>query len=107
MLQIKNLSKIYKEKGKEMKIEIVDKDLIELTNGIVQGLSGTPIIQNGKVVGAITHVFVQDSKMGYATFIENMMVVEWNFNEAGLGICEKKVVQNNLENALLGNICKK
>ena len=70
-------------------------------------LSGTPIIQNGKVVGAITHVFVQDSKMGYGTFIENMMVVEWNFNEAGLGICEKKVVQNNLENALLGNICKK
>lgn len=66
----------YKEKGKEMKIEIVDKDLIELTNGIVQGLSGTPIIQNGKVVGAITHVFVQDSKMGYGTFIENMMVVE-------------------------------
>ena len=59
-----------------MKIEIVDKDLIELTNGIVQGLSGTPIIQNGKVVGAITHVFVQDSKMGYGTFIENMMVVE-------------------------------
>lgn len=63
----------YKEKGKEMKIEIVDQDLIELTNGIVQGLSGTPIIQDGKVVGAVTHVFVQDSKMGYATFIENMM----------------------------------
>ena len=56
-----------------MKIEIVDDDLLELTNGIVQGLSGTPIIQNGKVVGAITHVFVQDSKMGYATFIENML----------------------------------
>ena len=54
----------------------MDKDLIELTNGIVQGLSGTPIIQNGKVIGAITHVFVQDSKMGYGTFIENMMVVE-------------------------------
>lgn len=63
----------YKNKGKEMKIEIVDDDLLELTNGIVQGLSGTPIIQNGKVVGAITHVFVQDSKMGYATFIENML----------------------------------
>ena len=66
----------YKEKGKEMKIEIVDEKLLQITNGIVQGLSGTPIIQNGKVVGAITHVFVQDSRRGYATFIENMMEIQ-------------------------------
>ena len=39
-------------------------------------VSGTPIIQNGKVVGAITHVFVQDSRRGYATFIENMMEIQ-------------------------------
>lgn len=59
--------------SKGMKIEIVDNDLIELTNGIVQGMSGTPIIQNGKVIGAVTHVFVQNSTKGYGTFIENML----------------------------------
>lgn len=59
------------EKG--MVIKITDKRLLSLTNGIVQGMSGTPILQNGRLVGAITHVFVQDSTQGYGTFIENML----------------------------------
>lgn len=54
-------------------IEITDPELLEMTNGIIQGMSGSPIIQNGKLVGAVTHVFVQNSKKGYGIFIENMI----------------------------------
>ena len=60
--------------NKGMVIRIVDQKLIELTGGIVQGMSGSPIMQNGKIVGAVTHVFIQDSTKGYGTFIENMLV---------------------------------
>ncbi|MFU0828401.1 MAG: Peptidase S55 domain-containing protein [Lachnoclostridium sp.] len=59
--------------NKGMVIRIVDSELISLTGGIVQGMSGSPILQNGKIVGAVTHVFVQDSTKGYGTFIENMI----------------------------------
>ncbi len=59
------------EKG--MIIKITDKDLIEKTGGIVQGMSGSPVIQNGKLVGAVTHVFVNDPTRGYGIFIENML----------------------------------
>lgn len=62
------------EKNKGMEIEITDEELINLTNGIVQGMSGSPIIQDGKVIGAVTHVFVNDCKKGYGIFIENMLV---------------------------------
>ena len=58
---------------KEMEIKVTDEKLIELTGGIVQGMSGSPIIQDGKLVGAVTHVFVDDPKRGYGIFIENMM----------------------------------
>ena len=51
----------------------MDRDLIEKTGGIIQGMSGSPIIQNGKLVGAITHVFVNDPTRGYGIFIENML----------------------------------
>lgn len=61
-------------KNKGMEIAITDKELLELTNGIVQGMSGSPIIQNDKIIGAVTHVFVNDSKKGYGIFIENMLV---------------------------------
>ena len=54
-------------------IEITDPELLELTGGIVQGMSGSPIIQNGRIVGAITHVFVNDPKKGYGIFIEWML----------------------------------
>lgn len=55
-----------------MVIEITDKELLEKAGGIVQGMSGSPIIQNGKLVGAVTHVFVNDTSKGYAIFAENM-----------------------------------
>lgn len=59
--------------AKGMVVEIVDPLLIERTGGIVQGMSGSPIIQDGKVVGAVTHVFVNDPKKGYGIFIEWML----------------------------------
>lgn len=59
--------------NKGMVISIVDEDLINLTGGIVQGMSGSPIIQDNKIIGAVTHVFIQDSTKGYGTFIENMI----------------------------------
>ena len=60
-------------KNKSMVIKVTDPELLELTGGIVQGMSGSPIIQDGKLAGAVTHVFVDDSTKGYATFIENML----------------------------------
>ena len=54
-------------------LEVTDPELLSLTGGIVQGMSGSPIIQNGKIVGAVTHVFVQDSAKGFGIFIENML----------------------------------
>lgn len=57
---------------KNMIIKITDPELIDATGGIVQGMSGSPIIQNGKLIGAVTHVFVADPTHGYAIFAENM-----------------------------------
>lgn len=59
--------------AKGMVIEITDPELLERTGGIVQGMSGSPIIQDGKIVGAITHVFINDPKKGYGIFIEWML----------------------------------
>lgn len=58
--------------NKDMIIKITDEELLSKTGGIVQGMSGTPIIQNGMLVGAITHVFVNDTTQGYAIFAERM-----------------------------------
>ncbi|MCI9465173.1 MAG: SpoIVB peptidase [Lachnospiraceae bacterium] len=55
-------------------IKITDEELLTLTGGIIQGMSGSPIIQNGKLVGAVTHVLVQDATSGYGIFIENMLL---------------------------------
>lgn len=54
-------------------LRITDAELLSLTGGIVQGMSGSPIIQDGKIIGAVTHVLVQDSTKGYGIFIENML----------------------------------
>lgn len=62
------------ESEKNMIVKITDPDLIAITGGIVQGMSGTPLIQNGKLIGAITHVFVNDPTQGYGIFAENMIV---------------------------------
>ncbi len=57
---------------KNMTIRITDRKLLDKTGGIVQGMSGSPILQNGRLVGAVTHVLVSDPSMGYAVFAENM-----------------------------------
>ena len=59
--------------NKSLVIQVTDPELLELTGGIVQGMSGSPIIQNGKLIGTVTHVFVQDSTRVYGIFIENML----------------------------------
>ena len=59
--------------NKGIEIEVTDEELLKKTGGIVQGMSGSPIIQNNKIIGAVTHVFVQDSAKGYGIFIENML----------------------------------
>lgn len=56
----------------EMEILVTDDNLIRLTGGIVQGMSGSPILQNGKLAGAVTHVFVDNPKRGYGIFVETM-----------------------------------
>lgn len=77
---------IYKADGKEMVIRITDPKLIKKTGGIIQGMSGSPIIQNGKIIGAVSHVFVNDPLKGYAVSIETML------KEAG-------ILNNKLEKA--------
>lgn len=67
---------------KGMIIRITDEELLERTGGIVQGMSGSPIIQNGKLIGAVTHVFVNDSTSGYGSHIE------WMLQEAGVTLEE-------------------
>ena len=64
---------IEENNSKNFNIKITDKKLIEKTGGIVQGMSGSPIIQDGKLVGAVTHVLVNDPTQGYGIFIENML----------------------------------
>ncbi|NLC52154.1 MAG: SpoIVB peptidase [Firmicutes bacterium] len=71
---------------KSMIIKVTDERLLEITGGIVQGMSGSPIIQNGKLVGAVTHVFVNDPTRGYGIFIE------WMINEAGTGNDKKNIL---------------
>ena len=59
--------------GRNMLIKVTDPNLLSATGGIVQGMSGSPIIQDGKLVGAVTHVLVNDPTTGYGIFIENML----------------------------------
>ena len=54
-------------------VEITDPELLELTGGIIQGMSGSPIMQNGCLIGAVTHVLVQDPGKGYGIYIEDML----------------------------------
>ena len=56
-----------------IELTVTDKELLDLTGGIVQGMSGSPIIQNGKIIGAVTHVLVQNSARGFGIFIESML----------------------------------
>lgn len=76
--EIVHISQQDKPATKGLVIRIVDPKLLEKTGGIVQGMSGSPIIQNGKLIGAVTHVFVNDPKSGYGCFIE------WMLRDAGI-----------------------
>lgn len=58
---------------KDMMLQVTDPELLALTGGIVQGMSGSPILQDGRIVGAVTHVLVNDPTRGYGIFIENML----------------------------------
>ncbi len=66
---------------KNMVVRITDQELLEKTGGIVQGMSGSPILQNGRLIGAVTHVFVNDPTRGYGIFIENMLESAENIAE--------------------------
>lgn len=71
-IEIKNVL-VNSSSNKNMVIEVTDKELLEKTGGIVQGMSGSPIVQDGKLIGAVTHVFLNNPTRGYAVFIENMI----------------------------------
>lgn len=71
-IQILKTNAEMESEDKGMIIRITDKELLKQTGGIVQGMSGTPILQNGRLIGAITHVFVQDPTKGYAIYSMNL-----------------------------------
>ncbi len=59
--------------GRDLVISVTDPELIAVTGGIVQGMSGSPIIQDGKIVGAVTHVLLNEPKKGYGILIDHML----------------------------------
>ncbi len=68
------VNRVYRDSnGQHAMISVTDPELLEKTGGIVQGMSGSPLIQNGKIVGAVTHVFVSDPTKGYAVSIDDML----------------------------------
>lgn len=69
------IEKVYPERqnGKGMVIKVTDPRLLSLTGGIIQGMSGSPIIQNKHIIGAVTHVFLNDPQRGYGIFMDNML----------------------------------
>lgn len=72
-LEITNIDKKSTDTNKGMELKVTDERLIELSGGIVQGTSGSPIIQDGKIIGAVTHVFVDDPTGGYGICIDEML----------------------------------
>lgn len=72
-LEITNIDKKATDTNKGMELKVTDDRLIELSGGIVQGTSGSPIIQDGKIIGAVTHVFVDDPTGGYGICIDEML----------------------------------
>ncbi len=72
-IYIESVNRLSSDDTKGMVIRITDPELIKKTNGIVQGMSGSPILQDNNLIGAVTHVFVQEPTKGYGIFIENML----------------------------------
>ena len=71
-ISIVKIEKNNKE-NKNFVIKILDKELLAVTNGILQGMSGSPIVQSGKIVGAVTHVFINDPSRGFGISIDKML----------------------------------
>lgn len=72
-IEITKVDRHPREVNKGLQVKVTDEELLKVTGGIVQGMSGSPIIQDGKLVGAVTHVLVNDPTRGYGIFIENML----------------------------------
>ena len=72
-IEIEKIENQDSSSGKNMVIKVTDEELLKESGGIVQGMSGSPIIQNDRIIGAVTHVFVNDPQRGYGIFIENML----------------------------------
>ena len=72
-IEIEHIDMNAMDSNKGIQLKVTDPDLLDLTGGVVQGLSGSPIIQNGKIIGAVTHVLVNDPTRGYGIFIEEML----------------------------------
>ena len=72
-IEIEELRLNENDVNKGMVLKVTDPELLSLTGGIVQGMSGSPILQNGRLIGAVTHVFVNNPAKGYGIFIENML----------------------------------
>lgn len=81
-VEIQSINKNSSE-NKNFIIKVTDKKLLEKTGGIVQGMSGSPIIQDGRIIGAVTHVLINDPTRGYGIFIENMLKTPQNNGELG------------------------
>ena len=77
-------SSAYHSATQNLLVTVTDKALLEKTGGIVQGLSGSPILQNGKLIGAVTHVLIDDPTKGYGIFAENML-------ETAQGVAEEQL----------------
>ena len=72
-IQIQEIRLNEDDVNKGMIFQVTDPELLELTGGVIQGMSGSPILQNGKLIGAVTHVFVNDPSRGYGIFAETMI----------------------------------
>ena len=72
-INIEKIDYTSEDSTRNMMIRITDERLLEVSGGIIQGMSGSPIIQNGRLIGAVTHVFVADPSCGFAVFAENMI----------------------------------
>jgi len=70
---IEKINRQTKASTKSMVIRVTDERLLAKSGGIIQGMSGSPIVQDNKIIGAVTHVFVNDPQKGYAIFIEWML----------------------------------
>lgn len=85
------IEKVYPERqnGKGMVIRVTDPRLLNVTGGIIQGMSGSPIVQNNRIVGAVTHVFLNDPQRGYGVFMDNMLSESYESQIKTSGISTK------------------